>query len=162
MTERVPSEAALALLQHFEQGPNGGFASHVYRDAAGHETVGWGHRVRPGERFAKPLTAAEADRLLAEDLERFAAGVRRFVAVPLTQSMFDALCCFAFNVGAGALAGSTLLRLLNVCDYAAAADQFLVWNKATNPKTGKKAPLAGLTRRRKAERDLFLREGLLG
>ncbi|APF12027.1 hypothetical protein BKC11_04965 [Salmonella enterica subsp. enterica serovar Typhimurium] len=45
---------------------------------------------------------------------------------------------------------STLLRKLNAGDYAGAADEFLRWNKA-----GGKV-LNGLTRRREAERALFL------
>ena len=57
---------------------------------------------------------------------------------------------FAFNLGTGALAHSTLLRDLNVGNYQAAADQFLRWNHAGG------RVLAGLTRRRQAERKLFL------
>lgn len=97
------------------------------------------------------------------DLERvstpLAAALRN--CPDLTQSMFDAVCCWAFNVGLGAALGSTLMTKLRGGDFQAAADEFGRWNKATNPKTGKKEPLAGLTRRREAERDLFLREGLL-
>ncbi|EBY2991617.1 lysozyme, partial [Salmonella enterica subsp. enterica serovar Typhimurium] len=48
------------------------------------------------------------------------------------------------------LSSSTLLRKLNSGDYAGAADEFLRWNKA-----GGKV-LNGLTRRREAERALFL------
>jgi lysozyme len=156
------SEAALVLLQHFEQGPDGGFAPMIYRDWAGHPTIGWGHRVRPGEAFQQPISAVEADRLLAADVARvvpnIAASLRNRPEV--TQSMFDAVVCWAFNVGIGAALGSTLMARLKSRDWQAAADQFPRWNKATNPKTGKKEPLAGLTRRRQAERDLFLREGL--
>ncbi|MCK2118973.1 lysozyme, partial [Pseudomonas juntendi] len=57
---------------------------------------------------------------------------------------------FTYNLGAANLESSTLRRLLNSGDYAGAADQFPRWNKA-----GGKV-LAGLTRRRAAERDLFL------
>ena len=57
--------------------------------------------------------------------------------------MFDALVCFSFNVGLGALKGSTLLRLLNQHFYAAAAQQFDRWDKATDPKTGEKVSLSG-------------------
>ena len=153
-------EAAIALLKHFEQGPNGGFAPVAYLDWAGHPTIGWGHRILGGERFQQPITEPEADALLRKDLTRFAESLSRAVRVPLTPSMADALLCFAYNVGAGALLGSTLLAALNRGAYAMAADEFLRWDKATNPKTGKKEALAGLTRRRKAERDLFLREGL--
>jgi lysozyme len=167
MTEAAPlgrqaSEAALALLQHFEQGPNGGFAPCIYRDWADHETIGWGHRVRPGERFQQPISAVEADRLLAADVARFATNIAASLRnrPEITQSMFDALVCLGFNIGLGALLGSTLMARLRTRDWQAAADQFLRWNKATNPKTGKKEPLAGLTRRRQAERELFLREGI--
>lgn len=155
-----PSSNALALIHMFEQGPQGGMASVPYRDPADRWTIGWGHLIRDAERFDKPLTAAQADALLRSDLERFATGVNGRVTVPLTQSMFDALVCFTFNVGLGAFTGSTLLRLLNQRFYAAAAGQFPRWNKATNPKTGQKFIPPGLIRRRAAERALFERDGL--
>ena len=161
---RQASEAALNLLQHFEQGPNGGFSPVVYHDWAGHPTIGWGHVVRPGERFQQPISAAEASRLLTEDVARIVPSIAAALRnrPELTQSMFDAICCWAFNVGLGAALGSTLMARLKSRDWQAAADQFLRWDKATNPKTGKKERLAGLTRRRQAERELFLREGLPG
>ncbi len=155
----TPSQAAMDLLHEFEQGPQGGMASVPYNDSAGHPTIGWGHRILPGEWFAMPLTAEESDDLLRSDLERLADGVNSLVTAPITQSMFDALVCFSFNVGLGALKGSTLLRLLNQHWYAAAAQQFERWDKATDPKTGDKVSLAGLKRRRLAERRLFERDG---
>ncbi len=155
----TPSQAALDLLHEFEQGPHGGMASLPYRDFAGHQTIGWGHKILPNERFSKPLTVAQANDLLQRDLERFTAAVNSMVTAPITQSMFDALVCFAFNLGLGALKGSTLLRLLNQHFYAAAAKQFERWDKATDPKTGEKVSLSGLRRRRLAERRLFERDG---
>lgn len=155
-----PSSAALDLIHEFEQGPQGGMASVPYRCSAGKLTIGWGHVIREHERFAMPLTAAQADELLQQDLVQFAAGVNERVTVPITQAMFDALVCFAFNVGLGAFVGSTLLRLLNQRFYVAASGQFPRWNKATNPKTGQKFIPPGLPRRRAAERALFERDGL--
>lgn len=157
-----PGDAALALLKNFEQGPNGGFASVAYRCPAGYLTIGWGHRVQSNERFQQPISAVEADRLLQVDVLRVGGQVGVSVKVPLTQSMMDALACFVFNVGYAAFRGSTLYAFLNAGQYEAAANEFLKWNKAQNPKTGKRGPLPGLTRRRQAERDLFLREGLPG
>jgi hypothetical protein len=70
--------------------------------------------------------------------------------VPVTSNQFSALVSLAYNVGIGALRGSTLLRLLNARDYAGAANQFPRWNR------GGGRVLPGLVKRRAAERDLFL------
>ena len=68
-----------------------------------------GAGVRPGMR----ITAAEAESLLKRDLARFERAVSDLVTVPLTSDQFSALVSFTYNVGEGALASSTLLRLLN-------------------------------------------------
>lgn len=156
----APSNAALALLHEFEQGPAGGFAAEPYVCPAGKTTVGWGHVVRADDKLIYPLSAERADDLLRRDLERFTALLASAIRVPLQQCMFDALLCFVFNIGFGAFSDSTLLRKLNQGDYAGAADELLRWNKARDPKTGARIELAGLTRRRAAERDLFLRDGV--
>ena len=93
------------------------------------------------------------------NISNLAREVAELVTAPVTQSMFDALVCFASDEGLGALKGSTLLRLLNQHWYAAAAQQFERWDKATDQKTGKKVSLAGRKRRRMAERRLFERDG---
>ena len=72
------------------------------------------------------------------------------VKVPLNQNQFDALVSFTYNVGVGALKQSTALRKLNAGDYAGAADALTMWTKF------KGKVLAGLVRRRKEERALFL------
>ena len=159
MTHPPPSDAALALLKNYEQGPDGGFAPVVYRCAAGHKTIGWGHRLQSGERFQQPISAIEAEHLLRRDLLAVGGWVGVSIRVPLTQSMMDALACFVFNVGYAAFRGSTLYAVLNAGQYEAAANEFLKWDKAKNPKTGQKERLTGLTRRRQAERELFRREG---
>ena len=69
--------------------------------------------------------------------------------VPLNQAQFDALVSFAFNLGAGALETSTLLKKLNAGKYAAVPQEFEKWVKAG----GKTLP--GLVRRRTAEAQLF-------
>ena len=76
------------------------------------------------------ITQAQADALLARDLNRFETGVTRLAQVPLNQNQFDALVSFSYNLGLGSLQNSTLLRLLNQRDYAGAAAQFPRWNKA--------------------------------
>jgi lysozyme len=158
MTPTLPGDAAYALLKEFEQGPQGGFAPTPYKDSAGHPTIGWGHKLQPGEAFPRPLSEEQAETLLVADLIQAATAVAARVKVRLNQCMFDALCSLTFNIGVGAFTLSTLLAQLNSGLYTAAAEQFLRWDKAT--VKGKKIPLAGLARRREAERALFLRDGI--
>ena len=76
--------------------------------------------------------------------------------VALTQNQFDALVSFVYNVGTGVVRSSTLFKKLNSADYTGAANQFLLWNKITDPHTGKKVTCKTLSQRRAKERALFL------
>ena len=142
------SEKGIALIKQFE-----GCKLTAYQDSVGVWTIGYGW-TQPVD--GKPIRAGmtikqeTADRLLKTGLVSYESDVSRLVKVGLTQGQFDALVSFAYNLGARALSTSTLLRKLNAGDYAGAADEFLRWNKA-----GGKV-LNGLTRRREAERALFL------
>lgn len=138
------SQKGIKLIQDFE-----GLALKAYKDPIGIWTWGYGS-TGPHVTPDKVGTKEEAEQLLKKDLERFEKGVSEIVKVPLNQNQFDALCSFAFNLGIGNLKSSTLLKKLNASDYKGAADEILRWNRA-----GGKV-LAGLTRRRIAERDLFL------
>ena len=133
-----------AFIARFE-----GFKRQSYVCPAGFLSIGFGHRIQPGETFSS-LTEAEALTLLQQDAQREAAPVARVLNVPLTTYQQDALISLAFNCGGGAIKKSALVRFLNAGLITDAADQFLVWNKAGG-KTSK-----GLTRRRQAERALFL------
>lgn len=135
----------LELIKNFE-----GCVLKVYLDAIGLPTIGYGHLIKPGESFTK-ITQKEAEDLLKSDAQIFVDGVNKLLEVKVTQNQFDALVSIAFNIGLGNLKSSTLLRLINAGDYKGAADQFPRWNKA-----GGKV-LNGLTNRRNAERDLFLK-----
>jgi GH24 family phage-related lysozyme (muramidase) len=124
----------------------------AYQDSVGVWTIGYGW-TQPvdGKPIRAGMTIKRNSRTPAEDR----AGQLRKRRVPpvkvgLTQGQFDALVSFTYNLGARSLSTSTLLRKLNAGDYAGAADEFLRWNKA-----GGKV-LNGLTRRREAERALFL------
>jgi len=96
------------------------------------------------------ITENQAEQMLAEDLVRFERIVQRAVRVPVNQGQFDALVSFTYNVGEGNFTKSTLLRKLNACDAAGAAEQFSRWINS-----GRKV-LPGLVKRRAAERGLFL------
>lgn len=145
---RTTATKGIELIKSFE-----GLRLTAYRCAAGVWTIGYGHTGTVDGKLISggmTITAAKATVLLKKDLSYFEASVNACVTAPITQNMFDALVSFAFNVGAGALRRSTLLKKLNAKDYDGAADEFLLWNKA-----GGKV-LNGLVRRRKAERTLFL------
>jgi lysozyme len=126
-----------------------GFRDRVYLDVAGFPTIGYGHLIKPHESFPKAITEAQATAILSNDVQDAEQSVARLVKVALAQGQFDALVDFCFNLGAGRLAGSTLLRELNLGDYQAAARQFLAWDHAGG------AVVAGLKARREAELKLW-------
>lgn len=132
-----------------------GWSATPYKDQAGYPTIGYGHKIRPGEYFTV-IDEAQGEQLLLADLAEAEAAVQRLVAVQLTTGQYDALVSLVFNVGAGAIEKSTLLRKLNAGDTAGAADEFLRWNKITDPRTGEKVVSSGIDRRRIEERDIFL------
>lgn len=146
------SADGLAVIKHFE-------SCHLtaYRCPAGVWTIGWGHTGRDVKE-GLVWTQAMADEALKNDLRAFEADVNSLVKATITQRQFDALVSFAYNVGsdidadtiAEGLGDSTLLRLVNAGRFMQAADEFLKWDKAGGKR------LRGLSRRRAAERALFL------
>jgi lysozyme len=112
-------------------------------------TAGWGH-TGPDVTEDTECTPVQAAVWFWQDTKRAVDTVNRCVNRPLTQNQFDALVSFAYNVGDGALQGSTLLRLLNDRRAGAAAAEFEKWDHV-NGKV-----VEGLDKRREAERDLFL------
>ncbi|OKH14871.1 hypothetical protein NIES592_08315 [Fischerella major NIES-592] len=127
-----------------------GFAATPYWDRTQY-SVGFGTKAKSQ---SERLTVEQANERLLQELQSKRSRVQGMVKVPLNTNQLDALTSFAFNVGDGALQKSTLLRKLNAGDYAGAAAEFGRWNKGEH--RGVKQELPGLTRRRKAERDLFL------
>lgn len=141
------SQDGIDLIKRFE-----GLELEAYQDIAGVWTIGYGHTetARPGMR----VTEDEAEELLRRDLKVFERAVNSLVKVDLRQHEFDALVSLAFNIGGGALRRSTALRRLNAGDRYGAAEAMTWWNKAT--VGGTLTAVAGLTRRRDAEADMFL------
>ena len=118
MTRKTATKG-IDLIKEFE-----GCRLTAYKCPAGVWTIGFGHTgTVDGKLIGKgmTITAAKATELLKKDLAEFEAAVNGCVTVPITQNMFDALVSFSFNVGAGALRRSTLLRKLNAKDYEGAA-----------------------------------------
>ncbi len=138
------SAAGLELIKRSE-----GFRGRLYTDVAGLPTIGYGHRVTPLESFPGGIDEQQAAAMLAGDVLEAERVVGRLARVPLTQGQFDALVDFCFNLGAGRLAGSSLLSDLNAGKYAAAGEQLLSWDHAGG------AVNAGLKARREADFQLW-------
>ena len=142
--EQSINDAGLDLLKSFEK-----CRLKAYKDSGGILTIGWGHTgedVHEGQ----VISQEDADDLLGDDLSSFEAGVADLLDVDATPNQFSALVVFSYNVGLNALSGSTLLKKFNSGDTTGASEQFLRWNKVNGQ------PLEGLTRRREAEKSLFL------
>ncbi|WP_019646052.1 lysozyme [Novispirillum itersonii] len=139
----------LDIIKEFE-----GFESRAYLCPAGVWTIGYGTTkinnkpVKQGQ----VITQAEAEQELVKHCEQVERDILQLVKAPLNDNQKGALISFVYNIGIGAFKNSTLLRLLNAGDFTGAAEQFARWNKAA----GKVLP--GLTRRRAAEKELFVKE----
>ena len=143
------SKPGLDLIKSFE-----GFRSKPYHCSAGVSTIGYGSTYYEGGRHVKmsdtPVSKARATQILEHQVNNvYSSSVNRYVTVPLTQNQFDALVSFTYNLGAGALRSSTLLKKLNQGNYKRAAEEFLKWDRAGGKR------LKGLTKRRRAEAKLF-------
>jgi lysozyme len=136
------SSAGFDLIKEFE-----GCRLDAYLDSVGVPTIGYGHIE--GVHMGDKITQEFADQMLMEDVGAKVIGVNKLLKVQVTQPQFDALVSFAFNLGLGNLKASTLLRKINAGEADQCGDEFLRWNRAAGVE------LAGLTRRREAERDLF-------
>lgn len=138
-----PSQACIDFVKSFE-----GFRANAYLCPAGVWTIGYGttEYVDPGD----TVTEEEACELLRQDIQEAADAVDDLVEVDLTQNQYDALCSFIYNVGREAFRNSTMLKMLNRGQSAKSiGPQFDRWVKAGGQV------VAGLTRRRAAEREMF-------
>ena len=116
-------------------------------------TIGWGHYgvdVKKGMKISK----ATAEKLFENDIKYFESSVNSCLKVKVTQSMFNALVSFTYNVGFGAFKNSTLLKYVNKKQFSKASKEFKKWNKC-----GGKV-LKGLVKRRLLEQSEFERQGL--
>lgn len=135
-----------------------GCVLHPYLDKAHVPTIGIGTTRYPnGDHVTMQdpaITQEQADHYLECDTEDAAAAVNSYVISVINQNQFDALVDFAYNVGTGALHGSTLLRLVNAdATDPAIRGAFGMWNKLHHD--GQLVESEDLTKRRKAEADLY-------
>lgn len=137
-----PSQACIDFIKEFE-----GFRAKAYLCSAGVPSVGYGHTEYVD--LGDEVTEEEAEELLRQDVQEAADAIDDLVEVELTQNQYDAIASFVYNIGREAFRNSTLLRLINADCIDAAAAQFGRWNKAGG------VVVAGLTRRREREREMF-------
>lgn len=144
MARTVNSET-IELIKEFE-----GCRLEAYKCPAGVWTIGYGHTA--GVRQGMKITQAQAEEYLKEDLKKYSAYVDKYVTIfTPNNNQYGALTSFCYNCGAGNL--KTLVTGRSASEIAA---KLPAYNKA-----GGKA-LAGLTRRREAEKKLFLKETVTG
>lgn len=125
------------------------FDSKVYEDSGGNDTIGYGHKVEPGESFpANGITKEAGEELFKNDAQSKVAAVNTALTVQVTQNEFDALVSFCFNIGAGAFQNSTVLQNVNT-SKPVTLDDFLLFKK-----TGGQVS-QGLVNRRNDEYELF-------
>ena len=120
---------------------------------AGGDAIGWGHTIRPGESFPRPITQAQGQVLFDQDAGDAMALVNRVVKVPLSQNQYDALVDLAFNVPVALGPQSSVLRALNAGDYNGAAANILLYNKSQGRIS------SDLQQRRAAEKRRFTMTG---
>lgn len=121
----------------------------AYQDRKGVWTCGWGH-TGPDVVEGTTCTAEQAENWFVADTESAVKGVSNSLTTNVSQQQFDALVSFTFNVGVGAEAHSTMVKLINARDFAGAANEFPKWDHVNGEVDG------GLLQRRLAEQDLFL------
>ena len=139
------SQDCIQLVKYFE-----GFEDTAYLCPANVWTIGYGRtrNVKEGDK----ITEVQAERDLLEELEEFKHQVLDSVKVELKQNELDALTSWTYNLGVGNLKSSTLLKKLNAGNKDEVPAEIVRWNKANG------TVLAGLTKRREAEAELWAKE----
>jgi lysozyme len=137
------------LITEFE-----GFSAKPYLCPAKIPTIGYGNTYYSDNKrvtlLDKEITRAEAFEIFKSVADRFASVVSKLVTSPLNQNQFNALVSFAYNVGTGNFASSTLLKKVNKNhNDLTIALEFKKWNKVN------KKEVAGLTKRRLYEANIY-------
>jgi lysozyme len=127
-----------------------GYSGKVYRDEVGVKTICYGQTAADGADFSKVYTKAECEQMLGVDLAKYQAQVRKCIPKVQPPHREAALVSFAYNLGPHALCGA-VGRDINAGNITAGCNAMLAYDHAGGRR------LAGLTRRRVAERALCLR-----
>ena len=149
------SDDGLALIEGFEgwreKLADGRFAAYqdTYHGKLDKPTIGPG--CTEGVRMGMVWTRDECSAAFRKELAKHEAAVNRMITVEVSQHEFDGLMSLSYNVGAGAVERSTVLKKLNAGDKHGAAEAFKRFNRAGG------AVVPGLVSRRAAEAAYFLK-----
>ena len=122
-TGRELSPAGVNFIRGYET-----FSPDVYD--TNNPTIGYGHKLRPGESFPAGISESGGISLFEKDSAGVAGSVNRSLSVWTSQSQFDALVSLGFNIGPNALAGSSLVGKINDVKDVTEQD-FTRYNKET-------------------------------
>ena len=139
------SKNGINLIKEFE-----GLKLEAYKCPAGIWTIGYGHTGKNVFKGLK-INQEEAEKFLINDLEIHSNYINKLIKIPINQNQFDALISLEYNIGYNAFKNSTLLKFLNEKKYNKAAEEFDKWVYSNKRK------LNGLIKRRKKEKELFLK-----
>ncbi len=145
------SDTTVNLIKEFE-----GFEAQAYIDTDGTPVIGYGLSRIAGQpvQIGDRIDPKQAEIALNHHLQEIHRELDKIVQVDLSDRQFSALASISFNVGINSIKSSTLVKKINAEDYTGAANEFLRWDKAN--LRGRLVQMPGLTRRRQAERQLFL------
>ena len=148
------SDDGCRFIQKFE-----GLCLKSYRDMANIWTIGYGSTRINGIPVVQGqnTTLEEATNAFRTDTAAIGVFLAQSVSVPLTQNQVDALFSFCYNLGVGSFAQSTLRKKINGRGVVT-EKLFTDWNKVRSTPSNTLVPVAGLTTRRKAEYELFIKQ----
>lgn len=141
-----------------------GFVSEPTPDLAGHSTIGYGHKIKVGEKFGK-ITKPQALDLLRKDVKPIGELLNNYLPIGLKQNQFDALVIFIFNIGQTGFLNSTVFKDIKEKKFEAATIPWRRWiniskyekDKETGETKRILVPVKGLINRREREIELFER-----
>lgn len=156
------SNEGVALIAKWE-----GFRSKAYLDVANIPTIGYGTinynygipgAPRKPVKMGDTISEISARELLIRQVDAHASTIYLYIKIQLTQSQFDALSSFQYNLGAHILkdSGATLAKHINNRDFEKAAVEMKKFNKAR--VNGVLQEVKGLTNRRNEEAAMLLKK----
>lgn len=155
MTDFKIGKAGKELIKQFESCKLVAYNATIEEKLKGIFTIGYGctsffdgKKVQNGDQ----ITQEEADELLDKKLYEFEGYVNHYITSAINQSQFDALCSLCFNIGPGEFRKSNVRLFTNQMKFELAADSFDIFVYQNSIK------IAGLVKRREAEKELFMRD----